>query len=617
MKNILFFGKLAILVGCLTFFNDLKPQSFTTPLPIPPLVEGPTFNLHVHDSVHNYGIDTVSNSVPSLAYDLEGSNGLFKTTRLGPTFHWIKGDSVTINVKNNLNETTTIHWHGAHVPPKWDGGPNNPVPAGSTWNPKFKILDDACTMWYHPHLHHSTYKQVSLGLAGLIRITDPAEPIDTLLPHHYGKDDIPLILQQLTIKADTVPYKITVNDSIPVENSTASTEGFFPQSFLVNGVNKPKGILPKQVVRLRILNGAASISFKLAITHGSDSLPNNPVEFNVVTADAGYLDSAYKVKSLIISPGERWEITLDVNQFTEGDSLTLWQWSETMPKTINGHKSFWNLSKNNQALARFIVGPQDTSFTPITSTPAVLASLPPLPTNISRSRTKNFTGNFPYIPLIDLLPMNHAIINDYVMLGSTEEWEIINRSNEGHPFHIHDSHFWITDTTASDTSLNSPYIPITSGIFRGPKDVLIVPAYSKVKFRMKFLDFSDSTLSYMYHCHILAHEDQGMMHQFLVWDTAWPPPPFFTYVGFSPEVTKPEFTLFPNPTNGELWIKAESKVRTSLKIIDSKGSLVASEELPAFSGQYEISGLRGIPSGNYVVLWETSKGLQVRKIILQ
>ncbi len=69
---------------------------------------------------------------------------------------------------------------------------------------------------------------------------------------------------------------------------------------------------------------------------------------------------------------------------------------------------------------------------------------------------------------------------------------------------------------------------------------------------MEFLDFSDSTLSYMYHCHILAHKDQGMMHQFLVWDTAWGAPPYLGYVGLAPETKKPEFTLFPNPTNGEL-----------------------------------------------------------------
>ena len=149
---------------------------------IPPTLTGTTFNLTLDKATKQFLPGTITNT-----YGYNGANFW------GPTLIMNKGDQVQINVKNNLYETTTSHWHGFHIPAEMDGGPHQTVAAGTTWSPTFKVMNNASTYWYHPHLHELTAKQVSYGAGGFIIVKDPEEAV-LKLPRSYGIDDIPLML---------------------------------------------------------------------------------------------------------------------------------------------------------------------------------------------------------------------------------------------------------------------------------------------------------------------------------------------------------------------------------------------------------------------------------------
>ena len=190
------------------------------------------------------------------------------------------------------------------------------------------------------------------------------------------------------------------------------------------------------------------------------------------------------------------------------------------------------------------------------------------------------------------------------MLGDLEEWTITNTSSVMHPWHIHDTHFWVT-SVAGDTNIPR--------YLRGPKDVVMVRVDRPVVYRAEFLDFAtavpDTHQTYMEHCHILTHEDGGMMHQFAVIDTV---------IVNQLEQAKIEYwQIAPNPTTGSLSIKAQSKYPSTIRIFDVAGRLVSEEQLPPFHGSRDLRPLSDQPKGLYIVRWERRDGTANRKVILR
>jgi len=130
---------------------------------IPDALSGAFFELNIQNGTVPFYEGQITTTM--------GTNGNI----LGPTLIMNKGNFVDIMVNNNIEETTTIHWHGMHVSAANDGGPHTTIAPGASWNPKFTVLDKAATYWYHPHLHEKTNKHVSLGVAGFIIIKDDDE----------------------------------------------------------------------------------------------------------------------------------------------------------------------------------------------------------------------------------------------------------------------------------------------------------------------------------------------------------------------------------------------------------------------------------------------------------
>ena len=449
---------------------------------IPDTLSGTTFNLNIKDTFAQFKTGNVTIT--------GGINGKF----WGPTLFINKGDSVHMNVHNYLNDSTTIHWHGMHLPAVMDGGPHQVIPPGTIWKPYWKMTNDAALYWYHPHLHEMTESQITKGIGGLIIVRDSVESA-LALPRTYSVDDIPLVLSDRDINTsnqfDVVPYG---------------------DSMMTNMTLRAQYTIPAQVVRLRILNAAVERSYNLGFSDGR--------KFYIIGSDGGLLKAPdSSLTRYLIHAGERVEILINCTG-QSGTSFDLKAYNSTLSQTIAGGDFFPNgpfanyLAKKDFNVLHVIVGAQTSN--PITKIPTVLRTVTTLSAssaNITRALTISDTTisgvtGAAFIINHKLFDINY---NNYtVPLNNTEIWQITSTSNFGHPFHIHDVEFNILSVGG--------VAPIASQA--GWKDVVFIPSKTTVKFIAKFDDYADSLHPFMYHCHIALHEDEGMMGQFVVKNTA-------------------------------------------------------------------------------------------------
>lgn len=481
------------------------PLAAQTPLPIPDTLSGSIIDLTVQEGTWEFHAGEV---IPTYGY-----NG----DLLGPTLILYKAQEVTINVTNDLPDLTTTHWHGLHVSAANDGGPHSMIMPGSTWSPHFTVMNRAGTYWYHPHGIGLTDIQVSKGLAGMIIVRDTDEGA-LALPRTYGVDDIPLVLQTKPIVGGEIMLH-TGLDSVVI----------------ANGVRNAWKELPAQVVRLRCLNGSDERTFLLGF--------NNGMPFHAIGTDGGLLSTPVSLTRARLMPGERLELLVDLAGM-EGSSFQLMSYASELPNGILGSPQVGNgmatldgynenaLNGSDFALVSFTVGPQTSN--PVTTIPAAL-----LPTNALNEADADITRTFTFAPqtmgmqqmiegpfTINGSSMDMGVVNVTVPLGNTEIWSFTNNTSIGHPFHVHDVEFNILDRNGAAPDLWET----------GWKDVVYVPPMGSARVIARFEDFADPDTPYMYHCHMLMHEDEGMMGQFVVVDpngvaehadkalTVWPIP---------------------------------------------------------------------------------------------
>ncbi|MBV9532229.1 MAG: multicopper oxidase domain-containing protein, partial [Bradyrhizobium sp.] len=152
-----------------------------------------------------------------------------------------RGDHVEMIVQNAMDFATAVHWHGLLVPGDADGGPQQRIDPGSIWRPILAGDQPAATLWYHPHPHKDTARQIYLGLAGLIIVDDGN---DLSLPHQFGLDDLPLIIQDRCLDDD--------GSLIYDPEQLGVVYGVRGDSVIVNGVITPTAHVPAGWVRLRL-----------------------------------------------------------------------------------------------------------------------------------------------------------------------------------------------------------------------------------------------------------------------------------------------------------------------------------------------------------------------------
>lgn len=449
------------------------------PLQIPPLDEG-----QMQDGVRVYDMQVQAGQAEffeGLKTDTLGINGSY----LGPTLRMKAGEVVRMNVANGLDETTTLHWHGFNLPARADGGPHQEIAPGAVWSPEFEVREKAATMWYHSHQFHKTADQVWGGLAGLVVIDDDESgALD--LPDTYGVDDIPVVLQDRSFRR---------NGQMPYSSSMQSRMmGMIGDIPMVNGTVAPFFDVTTSLIRLRVLNGANASIYTLAFADGRT--------FSQISSDGGLLAAPAPMQSLRLAPGERADIVVDMS---DGRVATLRSVASSgggggmMGGMMGGSPSFDFLDLRPAA-----------SLTPSPALPARLAELPAA-SDSGVSKTRGFelqmSGMGPFASFkINGKSMSMDRIDEVVEKGVTEIWEVSNSSPMAHPFHVHNTQFRILDRNGRAPS------PGEAGL----KDTVLVNPQERVRILVRFDQYTDAERPYMYHCHILEHEDAGMMGQFTV-----------------------------------------------------------------------------------------------------
>lgn len=504
-------------------------------IPIPDTLTGTNFTLTMHtDSMQILP----GKKTKTLAFNAHNF--------LGPTLIFNKWQTANITVNNQIGDTTTVHWHGMHVPASQDGGPHTPILNGASWSPSYTVMNNAAMYWYHPHFMGKTAVQAIKGASGLIIVRDSAEAALNL-PRIYGVDDVPLIVKCLQLDSN--------NQFMP--------KGMEDSTLLVNGVTNPQYNLPAQVVRLRLLNGSGERTFNFGFTGNK--------QFYVIGNDGGLLNAPVPVTRIRLSPGERAEVLINLSGMSSqtiylmsyaselqmgvqgGATMPMPPGSPPMNSPLNGID--FNILKLNVVAA---------TSNPVTTIPSALVNVTPYQQSQANT-TRNITFAADSMMVMDgPFYFNHLLFDmmriDYrIPLNSIEIWSLYDSAMVAHPFHIHDVQFFVLDRDG-----NTP--PPEE---RGWKDVVLVQPMETVRVIMKFTDFVDSTIPYMYHCHILMHEDDGMMGQFEVMPQGW--------LGILQYVNNLQANLYPNPAHGVLHINYSgfnNSQPIQISVSDAMGNII-------------------------------------------
>ena len=388
----------------------------------------------------------------------------------GPTIELREGDTVTIHFHNKLAQTTTVHWHGLHIPAGADGSPLNPVMPGGNQDYTFKVpLGSAGTYWYHPHPDMTTTAQVAKGLYGAL----------TVLPARPAEDPLAGIRDRLLILADNrfqPDGSVDLPDHMSPAGHIDAENGREGNVLLINGQTMPTiEIRPGELQRWRIINAAAARIYRLAIP-GQKLLH--------VGSDGGLFATPREVDDLMIANSERVEVL--VRGGAPGSRAVL----QTLPyDRYDPHTrpADWNQPRDLLELRTSTDAPQ-----PAMTVPTTLRVVQAVDTKqVAARRALVFSQG-----MINGKKMDMRRVDVSARLGTTEIWQIENVVAMDHPFHLHGFRFQVLDRDG----VPEPFVSW--------KDSVNVPKHSRVRIAVRFEDFAGK---WMFHCHILDHEDMGMM----------------------------------------------------------------------------------------------------------
>jgi bilirubin oxidase len=387
----------------------------------------------------------------------------------GPTLEAREGDSVIIHFKNQLPEPTTVHWHGVHLPANTDGSPLYPIKPGASHDYRFRVgRGSAATYWYHPHPDRRSAYQVAMGLYGGFIVRAADDPI-------AAKG----ISEKLLILADN-RFDSRGAVEFPDSQATAAIvdleNGREGNVLFVNGQVMPAiPIRRGEVQRWRIVNASAARIYRLAI-------PGQ--RLTQIGTDGGLIERPVDWPEILLANSERIELLVR-GAATASDSTTLEDlpYDRYMPQTRPAN---WE-SRRRLLTLRYT----DDAPVPPMDIPRVLRHITPLDTMRVNRRVIVMSQG-----MLDGKHMDMHRVDARARLGTTEIWTIQNVVGMDHPFHLHGFHFQVLDRDG---------VPEP---FRSWKDTGNVPKHSSIRVVVHFDDFPGR---WMYHCHIMEHEDQGMM----------------------------------------------------------------------------------------------------------
>jgi len=414
-----------------------------------------------------------------------------------PVIRARRGQKLRIHFTNQLPEDSIVHWHGLHIVQRADGHPMYAVGTGKKYVYEFVVDNRAGTHWFHPHPHERTGLQVYFGLAGLFLVGDDEEDAARLPRDEL---DLPLVIQDRTFNA--------ANQLVYLAPGMMDRMmGFQGDRVLVNGAAGYTRAMERTAYRLRVLNASNSTLYSLRWSNGRP--------LTLIGTDGGLLERPLTRASLTLGIGERADVWVDFAGGQPGDEVAIVadSWSP-MLENITGLQTGAAPVPGGRPIARFRIA---NGAARKSTLPQRLSSFPALrigdAVNRDRPRTIQLSMQRGQAMLNGRTfgRMDEVADDEKVKLGTTEVWEFANDASFGmrmaHPMHVHNLQFRVVERSGPGHAISAGFTD------EGLKDVALVLPGQRVRVLMKFEDY---TGIYLYHCHILEHEDLGMMRNYRV-----------------------------------------------------------------------------------------------------
>ena len=393
------------------------------------------------------------------------------------------GDKVRIHFTNNLTQPTNIHYHGLHIP--ITGNADNvflKIEPKEKLTYEFQIPNNhpSGTFWYHPHLHGLVAEQLFGGLAGLFIVRGELDEI----PELKAAQEEFLVLQDFSIdnqgrRSDSAHMSLMMG-----------REG---EIIAVNGqVNPSINLSAGGLLRLRILNASPSRFYRLALENHA---------FYHIATDGNSLNEPVEVNEVLLTPGQRADILVKGDKEPRQYRLLNLPYDRGSMGMMGGRGMMGN---NNRDEPMALATVNYESAIESLALPTKLTSIPTLPEPQTVRRLELNHGMSPRVGMAFLINgeyYSHDVINTQVKLNTVEDWELINTGVMDHPFHIHGSAFQVISRNGQPESLLAW------------RDTVLVKRGETVRIRIPFSDFAGKTV---YHCHVLDHEDLGMMGNLMI-----------------------------------------------------------------------------------------------------
>lgn len=476
---------------------------------------------------------------------LRGDPAAFETSAggyLGPIIRVRRGQRVRIDLVNGLPESTIIHWHGLHVPEAMDGHPRFAIAPGARYVYEFTVRNRAGSYWFHPHPHGRTGKQVYAGLAGLFIVSDDEEAAVGL---PGGAQDMPLVVQDRNFDSDNqFVYPGWGGENAATQGGgmrgggmgggmmgggmmgsrrgggmgsmMAGMMGVLGDQILVNGSPHAPREVGRRPHRLRLLNAANTRTLKLAWSDGTPLI--------VIGSDGGLLAKPVPRDYVMLAPAERVELWVDFGRWQAGGEVALrslaFEGGIDMGGMMGGQGKLPDGAAFEVQRFKMAPGPAQTG-TP----PATLAQIaPPDPrvaVNATRPKVFELTmGMMVWGINGEGFDMLGASALETVKLGTHEVWEFRNEGRGAmmgmvmpHSMHVHGLQFQVLSRAVS-RKFADEYATVSAGFLdEGWKDTVLVMPGERVQVLLHFADYPGL---FLYHCHMLEHEDAGLMRNYLV-----------------------------------------------------------------------------------------------------
>ena len=448
---------------------------------------------------------------------------------LGPTIRVRRGQRVRIEMVNALPESSIIHWHGLHVPETMDGHPRFAVDGGKRYVYEFTVDNRAGTYWYHPHPHGRTGKQVYAGLAGLFLISDDEEAAIGL---PSGAEDLAMVIQDRQFDADNQFVYLGGEGGERshsgrgmmgggmmgggMRSMMAGMMGVLGDHILVNGAASTEQPVARRPHRLRLLNGSNTRTLKLAW--------NDRTTLTVTGSDGGLLAAPLQRDYVMLAPAERVELWVDFGRWSPGSQPILRSMAFDGGVSAAGMMGGGSSLPDGAAfdIQRFKIGKEAAIGAKLpTRLSTVAAPEPQRAVNASHPKVFEMTMGMMVWGINEAsFDMLGASELETVKLGTQEVWEFRNEGRHSmmgnvmpHAMHVHGLQFRILSRTMSRRFARD-YASVEEGfVDDGWKDTVLVMPGERVRILLRFADHPGL---FLYHCHMLEHEDQGLMRNYRV-----------------------------------------------------------------------------------------------------